>query len=100
MDCCLGWVVRVLPLIFLLFSCLFHNWNLGSICTYSPLNCDLGQVKITVSFYLIYGMMDRVGSTCSTYRSFFNIKAVFTFLADYAKMMFVYMYSSDFGNIF
>ena len=51
-------------------------------------------------FYLIYGMMDRVGSTCTTYRSFFNFKAIFTFLADYAKMMFVYMYSPDFGNIF
>ena len=40
--------------------------------------------------------MDRVGSTCTTSRSFFVFKAIFTFLADYAKMMAVYMYSSEF----
>ena len=41
-------------------------------------------------------MMDRVGSTCTTSRTFFVFKAIFTFLADYAKMMAVYMYSSEF----
>ena len=32
------------------FSCLFHNWNLGSTCT--PLNYDLGPVKLTVKIIL------------------------------------------------
>ena len=40
--------------------------------------------------------MDRVGSTCTTFRSFFVFKAIFTFLADYAKMMVVCIYSSEF----
>ena len=57
----------------------------------------LGQSKLQLKlFYLIYGMMDRVGSTCTTSRSFFVFKAIFTFLADYAKMMVVCMYSSEF----
>ena len=57
----------------------------------------LGQSKLQLKlFYLIYGMMDRVGSTCTTSRSFFVFEAIFTFLADYAKMMAVYMYSSEF----
>ena len=57
----------------------------------------LGQSKLQLKlFYLIYGMMDRVGSTCTTSRSFFVFKAIFTFLDDYAKMMVVYMYSSEF----
>ena len=57
----------------------------------------LGQSKLQLKlFYVIYGMMDRVGSTCTTSRSFFVFKAIFTFLADYAKMMVVYMYSSEF----
>ena len=48
----------------------------------------LGQSKL---FYLVYGMMDRVGSTCTTSRSFFVFKAIFTFLADYAKLMVVHV---------
>ena len=36
-------------------------------------------------------MMDRVGSTCTTARSFFIFKAIFTFLADYAKLMVVHV---------
>ena len=38
------------PSYFFFFSCLFHNWNLGSTCT--PLNSDLGPVKITVRIIL------------------------------------------------
>ena len=37
-------------------------------------------------------MMDRVGSTCTTSRSFFVSKAIFTFLADYAKLMVVHVF--------
>ena len=48
----------------------------------------LGQSKL---FYFVYGMMDRVGSTCTTSRSFFIFKAIFTFLADYAKLMVVHV---------
>ena len=59
-----------------------------------------GQSKLQLKlFYLIYGMMDRVGSTCTTSRSFFVFKAIFTFLADYAKMMVVCMYSSEFWPV-
>ena len=36
-------------------------------------------------------MMDRVGSTCTTSLSFFISKAIFTFLADYAKLMVVHV---------
>ena len=91
MDCWQGWVVHVLPLnvlplIFPYISSLFHNLNLSSTCT--PLNSDLGQSKL---FYLIYGMIDRVGSTCTASRSLFVFKAIVTFLADYAKLMVVHV---------
>ena len=38
------------PSYFFFFSGLFHNWNLGSTCT--PLNYDLGPVKITIKIIL------------------------------------------------
>ena len=56
----------------------------------------LGQSKV---FYFSYGMMDRVGRTCATSSSFFVFKTIFTFLADYTKMMIVYMYSSEFWSM-
>ena len=74
-----SWVVHVLHWILIL----------SSTCT--PLSQDLGQFEIYSQIYLIYWMLDRVGSTCTTPHICLVFKVIFTVLADCAKLMVVHL---------